>query len=664
MAVQTQDIPQIKINGQSLDDFIVMEVMLKKELLKPNELRFSMRKKSLLRDNNDIGFAIADNLLGADVSMSVSTSRQDQSMGACGETMIFDGIIFGAQSQRSTIDNAAIIDVTAYSPDYLLVDNPHCYSFENRTLEDIINKAIEDYQGTMATRINPVMTQTIPYVVQYNETTYQFLSRLAQRYGEYFFYEDKKLVFGQIPESNAITLHPNIDVLGYRYVLNMDHTAFAHAHHNYLKYSNRQSKGEETTQDTSSKLNNITYKHSHERFQKVTLQNYHAAVSENAPLDNQTQKSAAVEGVGTRSQMSTCHLRTNRADIKMGSIVTIQEYADGESPSLISHDPMMVCGINYRYTLNGHFENEITTIPSGCLYAPYSNNDLYPFCESQRAKVIDNKDPEQLGRIRVQFLWQELQGGNLVSPWLRIAQPHGGNDKGFYFVPEIGEEVMVAFENGNGEKPYVVGTLYHGNQTPGRNWYSDPNSVKAIRTRNGHTIEIHDEGANGYIRIYDYQKENYILTFSTDQRLIRLQSTGNIELYANNDIILHAHNNINLTADNNMNVQVGNNRDSSIGQNDREVVGHDQEVAIGNNQTTSIKNDHTLQVDNDRTTNIGNNDFNTVAEKSVLAAKEMKFDAEEKYIVYAKESEQKTDESIKYDGGNIISLKASNVKIN
>jgi uncharacterized protein involved in type VI secretion and phage assembly len=153
---------------------------------------------------------------------------------------------------------------------------------------------------------------------------------------------------------------------------------------------------------------------------------------------------------------------------------------------------------------------------------------------------MDNKDPEKLGRIRVQFLWQEEQDESLMTPWIRIAQPHGGDDKGFYFIPEIDEEVMVDFENANAEKPYVVGTLYHGKQRPGKPWPTDTNDVKAIRTRNGHTIEIHDEGNNGYIRIYDHEKEDYIQTFSTDEKLIKLESTGNIKIYKEKDIIMKA----------------------------------------------------------------------------------------------------------------------------
>ena len=71
---------------------------------------------------------------------------------------------------------------------------------------------------------------------------------------------------------------------------------------------------------------------------------------------------------------------------------------------------------------------------------------------------MENADPENLGRIRVQFPWQPTA----YSPWIRIAQPHSGANKGFHFIPELGEEVMVGFEGSNVEMPFVMGSLYNG----------------------------------------------------------------------------------------------------------------------------------------------------------------------------------------------------------
>lgn len=662
MAVLTETVPVLSIDRLNLDDYIVMEIFLRKELLKPSTLQFTMRKKQLLRNESDISFQIANQLLGANVQLQIKTERRDESMDACGETLAFSGIIFGAQTQRERIGQAAYIQVTAYSPDYLLVDNPHCTSFENKTLADIITEAVQPYRDSLTINLNPQQTAQMPYVVQYNETTYQFISRLAQRYGEFLFYDNGQMYFGQTPQGESRDLYPDVDIMGYCYELNMEHTNFHHAQHDYLKYENSEEDGYFNSEGSMHSLTDTAFNHSHSHYKKETLQNLHSSVQEDSPF-SQIESSTTVEGMGAKARMMTCHMRTNRADICIGDRLTILEYADEEGLAQKEHEELLVVGVDYHATLNGHFENEVTTIPAGSTHAPYGMVDLYPICESQRALVIDNKDPEHLGRIRVQFLWQGLQGSD-ITPWLRITQPHGGDDKGFYFIPEIGEEVMVAFENGNGEKPYVVGTLYHGQQHPGNQWPDDSNNVKAIRTRNGHTVEIHDEGQGGYIRIYDYQKENYILTYSTDEKLIKLESTGNIELYAANDIIMHAGHDITVTADRNRTIIVGNDRETHIGHDDSEEVAENQTIAIGADQKVSIGSNKAITIGQDYESHIKANKYIEVVEDNVLSAKNIRQDASEKMLLYSKQHDQISDEEMNIEGNKKVNIHASSVKIN
>lgn len=662
MAVLTENIPLISIDRLNLDDYTVMEIFMRKELLKPSTLRFTMRKKQLLRNAGDITFSLADKLLGANVQLQIKTTRRDETMDNCSETLTFSGIIFGAQTQRDRIGQAAIIQVTAYSPDYLLVDNPHCASFENMTLADIIAEAVQPYRDTLTVTTNPQQTASLPYSVQYNETTYQFLSRLAQRHGEYLFYDNGQLYFGQTPPGKNIELYPDVDILGYSYELNMEHTNFHHAQHEYLKYENSEEDGYFNAQGSLHSLTDSVFSHSHSIYRKETLQNLHSSVQEDAPFSH-IESSTTVEGEGAKARMATCRMRTNRADICIGDRLTMLEYVDEDGLNQKKHEELLVIGVDYHATLDGHFENEVSAIPSGSTYAPYGLVDLYPVCESQRARVVDNNDPEQLGRIRVQFLWQELQGDR-ISPWIRITQPHGGDDKGFYFIPEIGEEVMVAFENGNGEKPYVVGTLYHGQQHPGNQWPDNSNNVKAIRTRNGHTIEIHDEGQGGFIRIYDYQKENYILTYSTDEKLIKLESTGNIELYAANDIIMHAGHDITATADHDISESAANDFFMSAGNNMQRTADNDIREYAGHDRSTNIDVNDSLNVGENQFIQIGDNKDEQIAHKLQITAENIREEALDQLLEYSKTHHQKAEKEMAMNAGSRIDIKAGMVKVN
>ena len=663
MAVQIENVPKITIDGLSLTDYIVTDIVLDKGLLHPSCLVFKMRRKTLLRNDGDIYFDIATSMLGSSVSLSINTLRRDEHMDEMSETLTFSGIIFNARTSREVMGSVAYIEVTAYSPDYLLVDNPHCASFEDKSLDEIINEVIGVNGNAINADLRPCLTARLPYTVQYNETSYQFISRLAQRFGEYLFFDNDRFYFGQTPQGKNLMLYQDIDILGYSYQLGMEHTDFHHAQHNYLKYSNTSADGYSLGSESLHGMTDMVYEHSHATYRKATLQDMHSTSQEYSPF-SQNELSATVEALGAKARMMTCHVRTNRADICIGDRISIVELSDEGSPSTVEHQELMVVGVNYHSNIDGHFENEITAVPTDSPYPPYGVEDLYPVCESQRAQVVDNRDPEQLGRIRVQFLWQQLQPGQCATPWLRITQPHGGNDKGFYFIPEIGEEVMVAFENGNGEKPYVVGTLYHGDQQPGRHWPHSSNDIKAIRTRNGHTVEIHDSGSGGYIRIYDYKKENYILTYSTDEKLIKLESTGNIELDALHDIVIHAHNDIIMTADNNMDIKVGHNRTANVGDNDSETVGKQQIINIGERQEKTIGSSQIVHIAENQEVSIDGNQYVDVTEDVSHTSKNYNNDVTEKIHIFSKNHEQKSDKKMDIDGGDEINITASQVKIN
>lgn len=84
--------------------------------------------------------------------------------------------------------------------------------------------------------------------------------------------------------------------------------------------------------------------------------------------------------------------------------------------------------------------------------SPFFDEDAYPTCEEQSAIVTDNDDPQ--GRIRVQFPWQKKKG--LKTPWLRVVTPYAGKGKGMHIIPEIDEEVIIGFDNGNAERPLLL----------------------------------------------------------------------------------------------------------------------------------------------------------------------------------------------------------------
>jgi uncharacterized protein involved in type VI secretion and phage assembly len=126
--------------------------------------------------------------------------------------------------------------------------------------------------------------------------------------------------------------------------------------------------------------------------------------------------------------------------------------------------------------------------------------------------VAQNRDPEGLGRVKIQFPWRENPD---ESHWARLAVPMAGKGRGIWFLPEVGDEVLVACDAEKIEHPYVLGALWNGKEPPPETNSDGKNDIRKIRSRSGHEI-IFDDGAQGRIDIH--LKDN--------QRTVRLDPDG------------------------------------------------------------------------------------------------------------------------------------------
>ncbi|MGO3183406.1 MAG: type VI secretion system Vgr family protein [Aequorivita sp.] len=202
---------------------------------------------------------------------------------------------------------------------------------------------------------------------------------------------------------------------------------------------------------------------------------------------------------------------------------------------------------------NGRYQNSFEAVSAEMDVYPNTNFNAIPRSETQTAIVTENADPEGMGRIKVQFAWQKRSGGS--TPWLRIVTPHSGGDKGFHFIPENGEEVLIGFEGGNAERPYVMGSLYHSGHKP-ESWKTQMNDVKAIRTRSGHTIEFNDSNGAESITIIDKNSNTVFID----------TANNNIEVTANEKMTFNAKNmEFNVAQD--MEMNIGQNKTERIAQN-------------------------------------------------------------------------------------------------
>ena len=151
--------------------------------------------------------------------------------------------------------------------------------------------------------------------------------------------------------------------------------------------------------------------------------------------------------------------------------------------------------------------------------------------------VTNNKDPEKLGRVKVKFPWLSDVD---ESGWARIAAPMAGKQRGLFFLPEVDDEVLVAFEHGDPRVPYVLAAMWNGKDAPPLTNDDGKNNVRMIKSRSGHTVKLNDEDGKETIEIVDKSQKNSIvidtskntITVTTDKDITLSAAKGTIKLDA------------------------------------------------------------------------------------------------------------------------------------
>jgi phage baseplate assembly protein V len=131
------------------------------------------------------------------------------------------------------------------------------------------------------------------------------------------------------------------------------------------------------------------------------------------------------------------------------------------------------------------------------LFVPRAQTTDKRFYGVAVAIVVDNLDPEKEGRVKLQFPWFDE---DMVTEWCRVRQLYAGNGYGTFFVPEVGDEVLVAFVHGDMREPVVLGGLYNGQDKPPSHREQDKDQ-KMVRTKAGHELLFDDSSGERRIRL-------------------------------------------------------------------------------------------------------------------------------------------------------------------
>jgi phage baseplate assembly protein V len=177
--------------------------------------------------------------------------------------------------------------------------------------------------------------------------------------------------------------------------------------------------------------------------------------------------------------------------------------------------------------------------------------------------VTNNKDPDGLGRVKTSLPWMADQ---VESDWARVVTPMAGSGRGIYFLPEVNDEVLVAFEHGNPDTPYVLGGLWNGKDKPPESNSDGKNDRRAIRSRSGNVIRLTDTDGDAKIEIVDSSGKNMIV-ISAKNNTITITAASDVTIQSDNGKLKLSGNGVEITSTSAVKIEASQNMDlKSSGQ--------------------------------------------------------------------------------------------------
>lgn len=429
------------------------------------------------------------------------------------------------------------IKVTGYSSTFLLESDHTCASWCNKSLSDIV-KELTDKAGVQAL-VNPETKSKLEYECQYEETNFGFIQRLARQYREWLYYDGQQLVFGK-PQGGSATKLTYGEELS---ELDVCSQALARSVRGSSYHSVNDQTYDGQSPDAASGLNTLgqaAFDSSLAIFPNPSVQRAEPRISNKSELDAYFQRKQQSDTAAS----SYVTAESDSPSLTVGSVVDISTAAHTGIGEFVkdSIGSYIITEITHIAGMGGSYRNYFTALPATVPSLPCPDVPL-PVAHAQQAVVVSNDDPKKLGRVQVRMNWQ---GGGMQTSWIRVLTPDAGtsdkvsSNRGFVFIPEKGDQVMVAFRYDDPNRPFVLGSLFHGKSGTGG---GSSNNVKSLTTRSGCTVTLNDE--NGSVTIADPSGSIVILN---GDKTITIDAKDKISIHSK-EIEIHADEKIHIEAD-------------------------------------------------------------------------------------------------------------------
>ena len=501
-------------------------------------------------------------------------------------TPIFVGVVTNVQLHREGSDFGCII-VSGYSATYRMETAHSCYSWNDTTIGNVVKKLCE--QAKVQLELNPEFKENKDYICQYEESDFDFIRRLAHQYQEWMYFDGTKLIFGKPRKlADPIRLEYGTTLSS----LDIGLQTLARSEQVFSYHSGADREMQRMTPNLAyghDKLAGDAFRASLGIFSKPARQHALPRVSNETELDNYTGRKQAAETAETHYITAESQVPT----LRVGSVISLYS-SFLERVGNLSEESLgnfIIIEITHEVSQGSYYKNRFKAIPATIKALP-SPKVRMPLAETQMATVLSNADPEGKGRVRVRMNWQT---DGMQTGWVRVMTPDGGSssdvksNRGFVFIPEVGDQVLLGFRHGDPARPYVMGSLFNG--TTGRGGL-EGNHMKSLTTRSGHTIKLNDSLSSLGITIKDI-KGNSIHIDSVGDDII-INAKRNITINAGETFTVNARE-MEVNIDGDIIEKIGKNKISTIG-NKISLEAMEKEEEITENTNINIGGHLTQEV--------------------------------------------------------------------
>ena len=520
-----------------------------------------------------------------------------------GRTRYFNGFVsrFEYAEQVEEPTKMTSYNMTMIPWTWFLKHNKDFQIFQEMPVPDIIKQIFQEL-GFSDFQLQ--LTGDYPareYCVQYNETDFNFVSRLMEEEGIFYYFKHTKdkhtLVLADSPSG-----YYQLDEAEVRYtpIGQKQHRQLSSWRHVYefrpgkiaQKDFNFKTPGDGLLTDTKSRVK-------FEGSSNLEIYEYPGRYEENGNGDRLTQvRLEELEAEHEHIVGSGYYLT-----FSPGGKFKVEKHSraadEGKSFALVEVYTELNSNYGFGNAVTVDFQNQFRCIPSDTAFRP-QREAVKPIVEGPQTAIVVTDGQEivvdEHARVKVQFHWDRYGKKDVQSScWIRVSQVHAGAGWGMIDIPRKDEEVIVSFLDGDPDRPIITGRVYNGQNQPPFGLSGAGNNSKN-KKRRGNTTKTYEGSGYNELTMDDTEGEEQIR--------------------------IHAQYDMDSVIEHNETWHTKNDREKKIDNDETMTIGHDQSLTVKNNKTVTVMNNHTetvvgnqtITVAKNRTVSVGQNETKTVGQ--------------------------------------------------